>query len=796
MQEKRDVDLMSQMIPKIHEDFKLGKRESVFSSLSQRIKNGDICDETMLPFIEQLQKDIVLFKDNQPVSECAFFIPRRGNLNKVKLDVYIQMLHPDDDKVKSIIRYQKSVSLLNKAFIDQEFNVYKCKFNKKPDFWTNHSESSIPKMVSRPFAPEIRNPTAMPIEHTPAEELIPILDYLKGNKIPDTGYDQLNWCTVYSDGRFDACKQGVGKTTKQITESLANNEKITHFLYGNNIMGTEGCEAISDLLTNEDSIPKIKTWYLAGNNINHEGMKKLRKALAKNKDVEDLWLKRNPLGVLGVKVVAQIMEENTSIVTLDLDNTGMMNEGLKSLMDSLAGNCTLRNLYIDSNGITSSSALISYFIQLINEKDEDFRGIDSLWLGINRLTDSEAIPLIYTIGKYKHMKRLYLGSNMLTSESARACYYAFRNHKNLEVLDLGKYKSTDDMGEISNILRDEGAFWIAKLIRENTSLKYVNLSGNYITEVGASYLKDSINNQSKEYFEQLLIKKQDPEYRLGKIVSENGGERRYELFRHDKKFGEFHQLLDKDGIVVSSFCSSYETNDKKMIEYGFFDRSDLPEHQLMFLYIDNVDKELEEILMKRRAKHGITSDDIRFIKHGNTINNIDSIYRNAAMNDSKTSSDNVKSVKSVNDDKLKTYMNYDFHGLKNYHPNDLAFLDASDYGKKDVKELSLVLTNDHGIRDRMQVWLKSNSEKSRSYTVFYNPKVFGNFKLFSQGMGFGSDLKHLRYGHLILVKSDDDTFNDHIVKSINVFFPSLISSGFKISTIDSIDEIISDESSK
>lgn len=684
LQEKNDTDLMSRLLPILKDDFSSGSRKSIFPSLSQRIKNGEINDETVLPFISKMSKDI---RTLNYVSESGYFAPRRGKKNKEMLQKYILKFYLDNNhkdekveqneetfKVEAIIFYQQKVSLLTKTFIDQEFKEFKRKFGYKADYWTNHTIDSIPAMVLRPFAPEITKPTAMPVEHTPNHELQPIIDYLKANKKPSDGanYDQLNWCTVYPDGRFDSCKQGTGKSILDITEALVNNDKIKHFLYGNNITGKPGCYAIRDLLLNDKSLSKIETWYLAGNDIDSDGIELLAEALIDDHNVKDLWLKRNPLKAEGAKSIKKILMCNTTIETLDLDNTGLMDDGFEEVVKGLGENESLRTLYANANGITNVRSLVSYYNKLINEHLKDpstVEGVTSLWLGINRLTDSEAIPLIYTLGKYPLMKRLCLGSNMLTEESARACYFAFRNHTGLEVLDLGRYKSTKDLGEISNNIGDRGAHWIAKLIRENRSLLYVDVTDNQLTDIGFYSLSRSLNTSNREYAEfcyKNLVIKYDRRDEL------------YAVTEDESRYIDLFKVLS--GTILGKECTDILTNYEKdcmnegmkegmkayqiIHEFGFgetvvgiyiFD-SDLGKSNLHVknevvnisyvqqppkLLVLNVgeraykSQDLDTLMRSRRS--GVTDDDIRVIKHGPNIFNIDSIYRNNMKNSSPTS---------------------------------------------------------------------------------------------------------------------------------------------------------------
>lgn len=585
-----------------------GKRKSVFYDLKKKLDSGDYDKSNFLPFVEQLKIDIVAFKSNTPVSECAFFAPRRGQKIKESLDPFIFMLFPmkeenlgeviengeklgkvneksenlgevtengenvenlgevrengenmkeitcemvkEDARTKSFITYQKTISNLTRTFKEQELEIIKRNENFKIDFWENNDESNIPFLLKRPFSVSIREPTAMPIDDTDENELQPMFEYMKSNELPEKDHIQLNYCAFYDDGRFDSCKQGTGRSIHKITYAMRNNEKVKHFLYGNNVMGTPGCKAIENLLLDKESKSKIETWYLAGNDVNSEGIEYLVNGLEFNTDVKELWLKRNPLKVEGSHSIARLIRNNKSIKVLDLHNTAIFDRGLKNIVDALYENDTLRCIYLESNGITHVGAgyLAKYFRDLVSSKK---KGITSLWIGINRIGDNGLIDLVNSLRDYPYLERLCVDSNILTSACCKDIYLSFKDHKNLKVLDLGRYKSIIDMGEVSNIIRDNGAIWIAELLRCNTSLVYVSVIHNNITKVGFDIL----------------------EHALKSIVG-------------------------------------------KTILYFQCEQQSISSHSIDYLMKIN------------RRKFDITENYLRYIKHGTHIVNIDSIYRN------------------------------------------------------------------------------------------------------------------------------------------------------------------------
>lgn len=513
---KSDEDLMPQMLHSMKSDFTKGRRKSNFPSLSQKIKDGDISEETsdniMSSFVKRLNIDLIRLDKGLDVSECAFFAPKRGKKNKRMLRRYIILFYryncnqglvnsyiENDEAVslKAIIFYKRTVSLLAKTFIEQEFKKYKERYGYMPSYWTNHGIDSIPAMVERPFAKAIKNPVVLCFKNDYCGP--GLLDYVKKNELPLENALEFGNCTIHPDGRFDSCYEGYNGSVFEITDALAKNDKIKHFLYSYNYMGRSGCYAISELLSDQKSISNISTWCLSGNSIDEKGIEVLVDGLIKNFNVEKLWLDCNPLGSSGASSIKKLLQSCVQIETLCLSNTALFNKGVKRVIDGLQQcNSPLRNLYMSANGIASAKAFVTYYNSLV---DENRHGVDSLWLDMNRLTDAEAIPLIYTLGKYKFMKRLYLGYNMLTSESARACYFAFRSHTNIEVLDFGGHKPFETVYEIPNILGDEGASWIAKLIRENKSLTRVDVSHNHLTQKGIDLLVSCLDVKSEDYVE-------------------------------------------------------------------------------------------------------------------------------------------------------------------------------------------------------------------------------------------------------------------------------------------------------
>ena len=511
----------------IMSEYITGTRKSKFYNEKKKLESNLNDDETFKTFYEGLKSDITAYRNKQIVSECAFFAPRKGQtsnqakkdfVNKLTNALYPSKSDTREDKIKSYVSYQKCLSTLTKKFKEQEFAkvVEKEKFRvsrlaEHKGLWCS--------LKSRPLSIAVTEPLAMPVDISREEELDSFFDFLEKNLpvdstsieyntkwIPDEECFKFNKGAVYTDGRMDLCKQVVGPLwINRLMKSLKDNDQIKHFLLGNNIIGTVGALAIKNFLLDKHK-PKIQTWYLAGNDINSEGIEYLVDGLQYDRDVKELWLKRNPIKITGMIHIKRLLENNQNIITLDLHNVATLDDGLVHLAEGLKNNKSLRNLYLEANGTTEKGVtyLIEYFDYLVSNGK---KGITSLWIGMNRIGDDGISKLVKSIGNYPHMERLCIGSNMITSVSCPVIYEAFKSHPSLKVLDLGMYKSTADMGEITNRISNEGVPFIVKLIKENKTIEYLSILHNDISNEAMKHIESALRENDtllyldfKQYF--------------------------------------------------------------------------------------------------------------------------------------------------------------------------------------------------------------------------------------------------------------------------------------------------------
>jgi Ran GTPase-activating protein (RanGAP) involved in mRNA processing and transport len=292
------------------------------------------------------------------------------------------------------------------------------------------------------------------------------------------------------------CKQVVAdRHIGSLVDSIRHNENVRHFLIGNNIVGDAGASRISQLLSDEKTVPALQTMYLAGNCIGEDGVAHLADALRVNRTVKSLWLKRNPVHVDGVRHLASLLEENQTLEALDLVNTGLLDEGVKVLFSSLRRNTTLRTLYLDANGITPAGAhhIADYFTFL---KTEGIKGLTGIFLAVNRLGDEGARIIAEGVRGYPHLVRLDLSSNRIQVPGLKTVLEVAETLPALRFLGLGLYKSTTDLGELPNYFDGEGADCMAEFLRTNQTIQVLDLRDVNLRPGGFEMIVDALESNT------------------------------------------------------------------------------------------------------------------------------------------------------------------------------------------------------------------------------------------------------------------------------------------------------------
>ena len=475
----------------------------------------DRADEALLEaiadaFAAQIHRDDV---DGVAPSECARAAPRPRSAvdRRCRLGKRIAVrMFPEYDKVGAYIAYRRLVVRLSAP-------------PPPPDY-------SRPKWTAETLP-------------APASELAPLIEALSLKTPPPEEGLAFPRGTLMPDGRLDLCKQVVGpEGIRPLLAAMEGNPHVQRLLLGNNIVGNAGAAAIAEHIRAGRS--RVDVWYIAGNNIDAEGIVPVCDALRTN-PARGLWLKRNPLGPAGAAAVADLLRRDTSLETLDLVNTGILDEGLAHVAAALRENGRLRHLYVGTNGITGDG--VAPLADYLGEENR----LESLFISANRLGDAGAIRLAEALGRDRSLARLGLASNRIGPDGAEALADAVASHPRLRFLDLGWIRATAAVGELGNRIGNRGARAIAAMLRVNRTLEALDVSHNDISQYAMDAIRDALEGNAA------LVSLRFPQH--GKAVNHDSLDRLRSMLKRNRGRSGVDPELARTPRPTAEILSVYRT---------------------------------------------------------------------------------------------------------------------------------------------------------------------------------------------------------------------------------------------
>lgn len=515
--------------PKLLKSISTSEYKKISDFVEENFKtNPDDCVSKLTPLIERLKQDQLHLKNNEidKISDCALFAPRHSSRlnnkeNKFRFaeycaNEYFIKTNKMKEQLHANIHYQRLCALLSKTYTEHQKNLAMLEAEFKTHRLLEHTRKNWCELKNRKVQSTVAKPTAMPVDVAPLEELKPFFDHLNENKPIE--FKQFTRGTVFPDGRMDLCKQVVGPSwIGNLMDSLKNNDKVKHFLLGNNITGSEGGFHIRRFLLDKERKCKIKTWYLAGSDFDTMACKNICEGLMDDTDCNALWLKRNPIYADGMVYMKELLKNNKTIEILDLHNCGIgfkngayyakedeyeqfkTSDGIKDLFEGLCHNTTLKHLYLDANGLTVDSCrfIADYFEY---KKQTGERGINSLWIDMNVIGDEGIQILTKSLNGYTFLKRFCIGATYMSNVGMGYVTDNLKNSTSLKILDLSLYKATADMGTLPNNISNDGVPKLCEFI-ESTNVEYLNISMNNIDSDHMEMIAHSLEkNTSIKYF--------------------------------------------------------------------------------------------------------------------------------------------------------------------------------------------------------------------------------------------------------------------------------------------------------
>lgn len=320
---------------------------------------------------------------------------------------------------------------------------------------------------------------------------------------------------IYEDGRLDLCKMVVGPDhIDELMDSLKNNTHILHFLLGNNIITNHGARRIARFV--RDHPDRMRTWYLAGNHIKPPGFCELARALEGSPILEQLWLKRNPLGPSSVDSLLTVIATARQLKILDIETCELGDGGIAQLFNSLATTPnTLQAIYINGNGTgADGSAAIARFLASPNCQ------LKYLMMSSNPLGDAGAKSLASGLSDNTTLEVLTVASCGLSSQGVLAICHALARHPKIRHLDLASRFTTADLGQRFNYINDDAVDGLCAMAA-NTSLGFLHLGYVALSHEGLDKVRNAVvSSPSLVGFEAVrIIPSEETEHASGKACS-------------------------------------------------------------------------------------------------------------------------------------------------------------------------------------------------------------------------------------------------------------------------------------
>lgn len=404
------------------------------------------------------------------IDETVMDAPRRRAANVKAAELAqktAQLLYPDiENPLGALIKYEKDVVMLRHFVIEQRKRVISDATARNDLFnWNKRIIKQGPWDPSAdPLSLNGAPSLPMPVKIADHETLEPFFEHLalggteaktsttraqnEAVEIEEPYYKvkslEFEKGVVYSDRRMDLCKMVLGPTNiGNLVDSLKSNTFITHFLLGNNIIGSQGAKHIAEFCNEFPN--RMETWYLAGNCIDSASLKLLVDQWVKSTSITNIWLKRNPLLSSAADDLFKLVTQTPNLRTLDLDQTELGDVGVARLFELLAQHTTnqqlpLRHIYLNANGINVQAATaVAKFLASTH------CALESLYLGNNPMGNSATIALADGLKENKSLKRLMLASVGMSDDGAIALFKALADHPAISALGLLQQYGTQDL---------------------------------------------------------------------------------------------------------------------------------------------------------------------------------------------------------------------------------------------------------------------------------------------------------------------------------------------------------------
>ena len=273
--------------------------------------------------------------------------------------------------------------------------------------------------------------------------------------------------------RLDLSRNNIGNQGVEIlVSSLTKSKSLVSLNLSSNSISHKGGQLIFESFVNQQSIVDLNLSSLEGSNRNRVtdvGIKNMPVFLNKNHFIEILNLAGNSIRNEGFQYICEGLENNQSLQQLDISNNGINEKGIKKGLEVISNNKIFSQInYLNLSYNNFSNAGILLFTSHLRY----FQNLTALNIAYCGVEFKGFQSLLRTLQHMKRLDRLNVAGNMLNSDNFYILKESFAVF-GVRYLNMSRC-----------LLGDKCAFYLGECISSNESLKYLNISGNAISDIG------------------------------------------------------------------------------------------------------------------------------------------------------------------------------------------------------------------------------------------------------------------------------------------------------------------------
>ncbi|CAF0860725.1 unnamed protein product [Adineta ricciae] len=264
------------------------------------------------------------------------------------------------------------------------------------------------------------------------------------------------------------------KTFKHAANRIRKMSKAIHFC-SNHILDLSGRKCSMDFFKfnlNERLTEDVTILNLSKTSLTKEKIKIIAQVLQANSTLIELNLSYNSIGNFGCSLLTHPLQKNRKLITLNLYNTKLSSDAAQDLSKILMFNHHLQSLHLGVNALSNLG--MKY---LLNDQIQ----LQYLNICCNRINQHGCIHLAQFLEHNRTLKQLDIGGNPIEDNGMKIIFNGLINNETLIDLRMWHCQITDFQ-------------IIYNLFETHSTLKQLDFEGNQITDVHTQLLISFLEN--------------------------------------------------------------------------------------------------------------------------------------------------------------------------------------------------------------------------------------------------------------------------------------------------------------